>query len=298
MNKCLIVTFGFFGDIFFQSSIARKLKEENQFDIVDFVIGFPQINRLIKNNPFIDNVFISDPPSHHPIFDKSIIKNYEKVIYMKPFSFTVPPPMECQIWAGVQNPDTEFKIYTQSEFDEVAKKYLDDLRSETNKKVIAIPVDWKERTFLFTKEEYDRGIDSENKCGYGGKRRNVEMIKQELSNYYNIIDLGLPLDVKQNQTIDVDESHTKSIIFECSLMKYCDAFIGSEGGMCNMASGVGCKTIITGDFVHQLYGYNGSVRKIKEPKLGPVHYFKNEEHVELNPYLTDDEVIKEILKNI
>ena len=81
-------------------------------------------------------------------------------------------------------------------------------------------------------------------------------------------------------------------------MKKCDAFIGSESGMCNMASGVGTKTIITGDFVHQLYGYNGSVRKIENPKLGPIHYFKNKGHVELDPYLNDDEVVAEILKNI
>ena len=33
--------------------------------------------------------------------------------------------------------------------------------------------------------------------------------------------------------------------------------------------GVGTKTIITGDYVHQLYGWNGVIRKLKEPKLGP-----------------------------
>jgi hypothetical protein len=47
-----------------------------------------------------------------------------------------------------------------------------------------------------------------------------------------------------------------------------------------------------------LYGYNGVIRKLKEPKLGPVHYFKNKGHVEFDPYLTGDEVAKEIIKYV
>jgi hypothetical protein len=81
-------------------------------------------------------------------------------------------------------------------------------------------------------------------------------------------------------------------------MKFCDAFVGTEGGLCNLAAGVGTKTIITGDFVHQLYGWNGVLKKIKEPKLGPIHYFLNSNHVELNSYISDEEVIKQIIKNI
>ena len=48
MTKCLIVTYGYFGDIFFQTSIAKKLKKENRFDQVDYLIGFPQIFRLLQ----------------------------------------------------------------------------------------------------------------------------------------------------------------------------------------------------------------------------------------------------------
>ncbi len=79
-------------------------------------------------------------------------------------------------------------------------------------------------------------------------------------------------------------------------MKFCDAFVGTDGGLATIAAGVGARTIITGDFNLQLYGWNGVIRKIKEPKLGPIHYFPNEGHVVLDPYLTDEEVAAHIVK--
>ena len=77
------------------------------------------------------------------------------------------------------------------------------------------------------------------------------------------------------------------------MIKACDWFIGAEGGLANLASGVGTKTIITGDYVHQLYGWNGVIENNQEPKLGPKYYFP-EGHYTLDPYLTDEEVIKTI----
>ena len=47
-TKYLIITCGFFGDIIFASSLAEKLKC-NQ---IDYLIGFPQMQRLIQNNPY------------------------------------------------------------------------------------------------------------------------------------------------------------------------------------------------------------------------------------------------------
>ena len=298
MSKCLIITYGYFGDIFFQSSIAKKLKEESRFDVVDYAIGFPQVYRLLQNNPYINNVFLTNTPTPFPTLGANTGKDYDTIFQMKSFSFIEPPPIECQSWVEIANKSPEFEIYTEPSYDEIAKKFVLELKQKTGKPVIAIPADWKDRTFIFTKEQYDKGEDKHNVMGYGGKRRNIEYIKNQLEKYVNIITVGLPPEIKQAVTVTMPDNNQQSILFECSLMKSCDAFVGSESGMCNMASGVGTKTIITGDFVHQLYGYNGSVRKIEYPKLGPIHYFKNKGHVELNPYLSDDMVIKEILKNI
>jgi len=81
-----------------------------------------------------------------------------------------------------------------------------------------------------------------------------------------------------------------------SILKHCDYFIGAEGGLANIAYAVGTKTILTSDFVHQLYGPNGVLQKLNEPKLGPRYYGSSPNmHVDLDPYLTDEEVVSNIV---
>ena len=150
---------------------------------------------------------------------------------------------------------------------------------------------WEERSFLFTEEEYKQGIDVPN-LGYGGKHRNIDFIIQHLSDDPNIILLPIGMEPGFNVK-DANFQNTADYTMQASLLKSCDYFIGAEGGLCNLAAGVGCKTIITGDFIHQLYGWNGVLRKIREPKLGPKYYFKDK-HITLDPYLTDKQVVTSI----
>jgi hypothetical protein len=295
-TKCLIITCGYFGDIAFASSIAKKLIEENQYNYVDYLIGFSQMKTLLDNNPHINKVYVSDYPNPVPINSTISYSSYDKVIQLKELSFKIPPALEFQIYSGVKNPDPEFKIYTQPEYDKIAKKYIQDNYSN-GKKTVAIMESWESKTYIFTKEEYEAGIDTPN-FGYGGKHRNIKYIIGELERYFNIISVGMPIFVSQQQTKNIEDHNEKSILFECSIMKYCDAFIGTEGGLCNLAAGIGTKTIITGDFVHQLYGWNGVIKKIKEPKLGPIHYFKDQEHIELDPYLSDTQIVNQIIQNL
>lgn len=294
-TSCLIKVFGYFGDIAFASSIAKKLKDENQFDKVDYLIGFPQMEALINNNPYIDDVFVSDYASPDPIKNIDISK-YDKVVNLKPLSFKIPPPTEFQLEAGVNNPDSEYQVYTSKEYDAIAETTVQDLRAN-GKKVIAVMANWEPKTYIFTKEQYEAGIDVPN-YGYGGKHRNIQYVVSKLQDHFNIIEVGYPQRYNQNMTTAIEDNDQKSILFESSLMKYCDAFVGTEGGLCNLAAGVGTKTIITGDFVHQLYGWNGVIKKIQEPKLGPIHYFKDKGHIELDPYLTDEEVLNKIIENV
>lgn len=294
-TSCLIKVFGYFGDIAFASSIAKKLKDEKQFDRVDYLIGFPQMEGLINNNPYIDTVFVSDYPNADPIKNIDTSK-YDKVVKLKLLSFRIPPPLEFQLEAGVNNPDSEYQIYTSKEYDEIAKNAVDDLRAN-GKKAIAVMANWEPKTYIFNKEQYIAGIDVPN-YGYGGKHRDIQYIVSKLQDHFNIVEVGYPQHYNQSMTSVIQDNHQKSILFECSLMKYCDVFVGTEGGLCNLAAGVGTKTIITGDFVHQLYGWNGVLKKIQEPKLGPVYYFKDKGHIELDPYLTDEEVLKQIINHI
>tara|TARA_B110000503_G_scaffold97893_1_gene146777 strand:- start:5706 stop:6596 length:891 start_codon:yes stop_codon:yes gene_type:complete len=290
-TKCLIVTCGFFGDIFFASSLAKKLK--NKYSQIDYLIGFPQVHRLIQNNPYIDNVYVSEYPGPYPQHTLINYSEYDKVIKLSQLNYLVTPCEEYQQLSDIEDYSPEYEIYTEPEFDKIAKNYCDDLRKTYNKPVIAIMSNWESKTYIFTKEQYIKGIDIPN-LGYGGSHRDIKSIVKELEKYFTLIYIGVG-ELNQLQTLNIPEEDTKSLLFETSILKYCDAFVGTDGGLATIAAGVNTKTIITGDFNLQLYGWNGVLKKIDKPKLGPYEYF-GEPHVVLDPYLTDKEVINNIIK--
>jgi hypothetical protein len=292
-TRCLVITCGFFGDIIFASSLAEKLQV--QYNQIDYLIGFPQMHRLINNNPFINNVFVSSIPGPFPIDSNINYSNYDKIIKLQPLNYLVTPCEEFQQFAEIENPTSEYKIYTQPEYDEVAQNLIQDLKNQHKKPVIGLMSNWESKTYLFTKEQYELGIDVPN-LGYGGKHRDINYIVNKLQKHLTLYPLGVG-NLNQQQTLHIPEEDVKSLLFEASILKYCDAFVGTDGGLATIAAGVETKTIITGDFNLQLYGWNGSVKKIKDPKLGPNKYFPNKfGHLVLDPYLTDDEVIQQIIK--
>ena len=79
MVNYLVIVYGFFGDIAFSTSVARKLLEEKQCDSVDYLIGLPQMKDVLDNDKNISNVFVSDPPGPYPKINIDITK-YNKVI--------------------------------------------------------------------------------------------------------------------------------------------------------------------------------------------------------------------------
>lgn len=294
MAKCLVITCGYFGDIMFATALAEKLKSERNHETVDYLIGFPQVARLTQNNPYIDNVYVSTPPNPFPLTHEIDTSQYSEIISLQTLNYIVPPAYEYQQLANIQNPSSEYVVYTESSYDVVAKNYIDSIR-ENNKKVVAIMSNWEPKTYLFTPEQYKAGIDVPN-LGYGGSHRNIAMIIQQLQEHFTFIEVGVPADYNQSMTAGIADDHQKSILFESSILKYCDAFIGTDGGLATIAAGVGTKTIITGDFNLQLYGWNGVLKQIKDPKLGPAHYFPTAGHVVLDPYLTDTEVANYIVE--
>jgi hypothetical protein len=290
--KALVVTYGYLGDVLFATSVADSLRKMG-YDEIHFSTGMPHSQYLLRIHPNIDKVLASE--------DARVVYvekdgSYDKEVYLKPLSFLKTPPEEFQETAGIPKEyrTSEYKINTFPEFDSAAEEYVENLRKKEGKKVVAVMTDWVLKTYLFTPEEYKAGIDVPNK-GYGGSNRNIEYILDELGKDYTLIPVGLKASVTHKKSSEISALHVKSITFEASVLKACDSFIGTEGGLANLASGVGTKTIMTGDFTHQLYGWNGVIKKIKEgPRLGPQLYFPKAGHVMLNPYLTDDEVIKQI----
>lgn len=281
MQKTLVKCTGYIGDVLFASSIAKKLKEESQTNLeIHYSIPVVQPLELLYNNPYIDKVLL------HNDVDQSI---YDSVINIPLVDQSITPPRQFQQAAGVTNIDDEFKVYTNSAFDYAAEQAFKETKDK-GIKVITWMSNWEERSFLFTEEQYKAGVDVPN-LGYGGSHRDIKYIIENLADKYALLEVGFTNGVNQFAT-GLNTAATYS--FTASLIKASDYFIGAEGGLANLASGVGTKTIITGDFVHQLYGWNGVIKKIKEPKLGPEFYFKNVGHITLNPYLNDKAVVEQI----
>lgn len=291
-SRCIIITCGFFGDILFASSIADRVRD--QYDQVDYLIGFPQVQRLLQNNPNIDNVYVSSHPGPYPISDLNL-SLYDRVIRLSPLNYLVTPCEEFQSQAGLTNNTATYKVYTEPSYDEVAKQYVQDIQSETQKPVIALLTNWEPKTYLFTEQQYKQGVDVPN-LGYGGSHRNISYIVDRLQEHFTIYPVGVG-NLNQQQTLNISEEHPQSLLFEASIIKHCQAFVGTDGGLATIAAGVGTKTIITGDFNLQLYGWNGVLKKIEHPRLGPKEYF-GDPHIVINPYATDEEAAQTIIQNI
>lgn len=281
MKKILIKNIGFIGDNLFASSIAMKLKLQ-ELCTVDYLLSVVQPFELYKNNPYIDNVYLDEPDT-----------SYDVVYNLQPINRQSTPTEQFQTQCNVINPSPEYKIYTNKSLDEYVG-YM--FKNKGDRKLIAYLSNWEERSFLFTEQEYKRGIDVPN-LGYGGSHRNIEHIISQLSlrDDLLLIEVGKP---SGNNQLESNVFTVSEYSLTASIIKNCDYFIGAEGGLANLASGVGTKTIITGDFVHQLYGWNGVIEKCDEPKLGPKYYFEDKNHITLDPYLTDQQVVENINKII
>lgn len=283
--KILVKCRGFIGDILFASSIAKKLKEMYQGCHVTYQIPLVQPRLLLKQNPYIDEVVLGQVSGH-----------YDRIIDVPEVDQRYPATIWMQAHAGIEDQSTEFDVYTVPEYDVIAKSHINSLKLKApdKKYVVAWQTNWVEKSFLFTKEEYERAIDVPN-LGYGGKRRDIEFIIQELSKHFIMIPVGLPPEISQHHPLARDEvKYAKT----ASLIKHCDVMIGSEGGLTNLACAVGTRCIITTDFIAQLYGPKGVMKKIEHPQMGPAVYYPNDNHVHLSPFLTDHQVCLEITKHI
>lgn len=277
--KILIKTVGFIGDILFASSVAEKLVMQT-YMAVDFQINLPQPLELLAKNPYIHRIYYGDSEINE--------SDYSKIYQLQPIHRNLTPCEQFQIQCGIKNPSPHYVIYTSEGMDVWIKSLL-----PKDKIIVAYPQNWEERTFLFTKEEYEKGINVPN-LGYGGSHRNTNWIilelQKRLGDKVMFIPVGKPNGYVSNM---IDQNSVSEYTFTASLLKNCDYFIGAEGGLCNLAAGVGTNTIITGDFIHQLYGWNGVIEKCDDPMLGPAKYFHSG-HITLDPYLTDKEVVDQI----
>jgi hypothetical protein len=291
--KILVNCTGFIGDILFASSLAKKFKEKYEGCVVHYQIPLIQPKLLLEQNPYVDKVI---GPGDEPA---GVLYN---LIFSTPtINQAYPATVQIQAAAGIEDQSLEFDVYTVPELDIEAKASLERWREvailkgkNPDCKLVAFQNNWVEKSFLFTEEEYDRAVDVPH-LGYGGKRRDISKICRLLdddSRNFLIIPIGMQAGVSQR---DPQAHDADSYAYAASLIKHCDWFIGGEGGLSNLAAAVGTRCIITTDYIWQLYGPRGVIRRIENPPMGPATYYPDAGHKHLSPFLGDEEVYEAIV---
>lgn len=258
--KILVVVHGFLGDILLSQPAAKLLKEEGQATQVDFLIGFPQPYLLLDNNPYIDNVFLSKNVGQTPQYDH-LKGKYDDIRVVKNYDGSSPLSIHHQLSVGVKNPTASYEIYTLPKYDEHIKKEFSKLSS---KPIIGVGLTWK--------------VSSR------GEHFPSNTLIKHLSKKYHIVSIGR-LPSNSQLSIAKNEQSELTYAFEASKCKYVDIMLGSEGGLTNLAAGVGTKVIYTTDFMWNLAGPNGTHYQHPNPLeiLGPKAYFADKDHIAL-PY--------------
>ena len=119
-RTCLIKPYGFMGDALFAASAARKLKEEDQFDIVDLATGLKQVEELLAYDKYVDNIIRVADPTITPLFGVNIT-GYDAQFELTETNKVLPPPMQAQMECGVRVPDTKFEVTIDPEIVDAAK---------------------------------------------------------------------------------------------------------------------------------------------------------------------------------
>ena len=274
MKKVLVVITGFLGDALLSQPIANRLKEESQADIVDFIVGFPQTKLLLEQNPYIDNVIISDLYGSSPNY-LPIAHLYDEVRITSPYKGQYPLTIHHQLSTGVKSPQLDYKVYTVPEYDTLVAEQLKNLPALP---IIGIGQVWK--TFDF-------------RCYDSTALTNLLLEK------YNVLGIGHPPGVSHIDIATMEESE-KTFAYQASLCKHLDLMIGSEGGLTNLAAGVGCKVLYTTDFTYTLSGPEGTHYRHPNPieVLGPRAYFPDSNHKSLDYSIHPDRYVEKILEEI
>ncbi len=279
MKNILINVPGFMGDILFASSVAEQIKKQLGHNVwLKTNIASPI--QYISLNPFIDGIVCKEYQLKEPLPTE-----YEVIDLPTSLHYVDTPMVELQKYCNIPELVNDFKIYNYKH-NKIRK----------GKRVIGVAADWELRSFLFTEEEYKKGIDVPN-LGYGGTHRNIQYILSNLkSNDVELKSIGLGPNVQYN-FLSVHEQVEQFNKMVSDLLT-CDFFIGAEGGLSNLCYALRIPTLLTSDFVHQLYGWNGVLKKVGNPKLGNIFYENNYIHRQIQPYATDDEVIQFIKDKI
>jgi len=207
------------------------------------------------------------------------LKEYDKVYHTKPHQGKEPLSLANVKSAGVELDDPTYPIYTIKRFDEEHKMEIEKLK-RNGKPVVGVCLTWKSSLNNYAK------ID-------------ISPIVDKLKEEYNLIPLGIDPNITQQQSHAMKNSE-EVYARTASRMKYCDIVIGSEGGLTNVAAGVGTPVLYTTDFTFRLAGPMGTHWNHPDPVriLGPKAHFPKEKHYPLPYNITPESYPDEIYKKL
>ena len=196
-------------------------------------------------------------------------------------------PSQFQRMCGVEEVDDGYEIYTNTSIDYSIKRSIEELKQldwPNDVILVAYQCDWDNKSILFSEEECAR-------LSFKSQRNVFDIINAlEISEKVMLFAVGLDPKVSKNYPC---LNSTDKFSFTASIMKQCDWVIGYPGCLTNMAAGLGVKTITTTDYNHMIEKWETEEANYQ---LGPKSYYPDDGHVELNPYLRDDQVGEEILR--
>jgi len=266
--KLLIVNIGFIGDGILAGSLAENCKK-NGYEIVDIIVGFPQLFQLLKNNPYIDNVYLSNELTSHPNIPDTIDKSlYDTIYYSDHLVFNEKPLDTFNKKFNLKNLDYDFTIYTP------------EIEIETKiKPRLAFHYDWSMRSF--TKNNIPR---------------DPQYIIDSISDKYEVLVIG------DSSHYNVDENTPIDFIKCCALIKECDLFFGYPGGLHWVAGGVRTPSITTSEWVINHYKNNGEFKgnnfeDFKDKWMVHTSKHFNESHILLEPEISNDNIISYLLNH-
>jgi hypothetical protein len=257
----LIINNGFLGDSLLAGSLAENCKR-NGYSRVDLIIGFPQTFKLLSQNPFIDNVYLSENIGPNPSIPQYIDKTiYDKVYNTSHLVFNERPLDTFNKHFDLPNLQYDFYLDVP----------LTDL--DKSKPSLAFQIDWNLRSW-----------------GENRKPRDIEFILHELTNIYNVYPVG------DTTHFNIDENTPSDFIDHCSVIKSCDVFFGYPGGMHWVAAATSTPTITTSEWVIQHYASNNEFKDSSFDDFKDqwnVHASKNfpESHIILEPGISDKDVV-------
>lgn len=271
-KTALVVVIGWLGDCLFSIPIAEKLKTQNNYMRVDYLIGFPQVKEVMDNNIYIDEVYVYPTPTAYPDHTKlKSVDAYDDVFVLPTNDLSDLPTIKFQKACGIEMTSPQFRI-------NIASKYQRHVyRGEKECIRIGVSSTWKD------KNENYRDVD--------------DIINRLQEKFPQVMFIKLGNNISQFEGSSPDNIRNFNIML--SKMTICDYVIGAEGGMLNFASALGTRTICATDFTNALFGEKGRLYQHKDwyNRITPRAFFPHEGHINLPPEIdTNESICNEIEK--